>query len=106
MARRFAALAYLLVYAIDTLQEFFKMAPDVVERRAKGLETYMVTIIQRFPDMLECSHLDRCVVYTSRALGLGCVLVKVTLNQRDSNKSNSRARPHFRSKPGSDYFIV
>lgn len=35
------------------------MAPDVVERRAKGLETYMATIIHRFPDMLECSHLDR-----------------------------------------------
>ena len=39
------------------------MAPDVVERRAKGLETYMATIIHRFPDMLECSHLDRYDLY-------------------------------------------
>lgn len=40
-------------------QEFFKMAPDVVERRAKGLELYMTTLIRRFPDMLASSHLDR-----------------------------------------------
>lgn len=42
-----------------SMQEFFKLAPDVVERRAKGLEMYMTTIIRRFPDMLESSHLDR-----------------------------------------------
>lgn len=36
------------------------MAPDVVERRAKGLELYMTTLIRRFPDMLSSSHLDRC----------------------------------------------
>lgn len=41
-------------------QEFFKLAPDVVERRTKGLEMYMSTLIRRFPDMLESSHLDRC----------------------------------------------
>lgn len=35
------------------------MAPDVVERRTKGLEMYMTTLIRRFPDMLESSHLDR-----------------------------------------------
>lgn len=40
-------------------QEFFKLAPDVVERRTKGLEMYMTTLIRRFPDMLEASHLDR-----------------------------------------------
>lgn len=40
-------------------QEFFKMAPDVVERRTKGLEMYITTIIRRFPDMLESSQLDR-----------------------------------------------
>lgn len=42
------------------LQEFFKMAPDVIERRTKGLEMYMTTIIRRFPDLLESPHLDRC----------------------------------------------
>ncbi|CAM9263969.1 unnamed protein product [Sphacelaria rigidula] len=47
-------------------KEFFKMAPDVVERRAKGLETYMATIIHRFPDMLECSHLDRFLTISER----------------------------------------
>lgn len=40
-------------------QEFFKLAPDVVERRTKGLEMYMTTLVRRFPDMLEASHLDR-----------------------------------------------
>lgn len=35
------------------------MAPDVVERRTKGLEMYMTTVIRRFPDMLESSQLDR-----------------------------------------------
>lgn len=47
-------------YAYLRLKEFFKMAPDVVERRAKGLELYMTTLIRRFPDMLASSHLDRC----------------------------------------------
>lgn len=42
------------------LQEFFKMAPDVVERRTKGLEMYMTTLIRRFPDLLQSPHLDRC----------------------------------------------
>ena len=46
------------------LQEFFKMAPDVVERRTKGLEMYITTIIRRFPDMLESSHLDRYIART------------------------------------------
>lgn len=41
------------------VQELFKMAPDVVERRAKGLEMYMTTLIRRFPDVLESPHLDR-----------------------------------------------
>lgn len=40
-------------------QELFKMAPQVVERRAKGLDGYMSTIIRRFPDMLESPHVDR-----------------------------------------------
>lgn len=50
-------------------QEFFKMAPDVVERRTKGLEVYMTTIIRRFPDILESSHLDR--YDTTRRNGMG-----------------------------------
>ena len=46
------------------------MAPDVVERRTKGLEIYITTIIRRFPDMLESSHLDRYIPRT-RIMGEG-----------------------------------
>lgn len=49
----------MLLTPTSTRQEFFKLAPDVVERRTKGLEMYLTTIIRRFPDMLESSHLDR-----------------------------------------------
>lgn len=43
------------------------MAPDVVERRTKGLEMYMTTIVRRFPDMLESPHLDRYAFYSQHA---------------------------------------
>ncbi|CAM9112784.1 unnamed protein product [Scytosiphon promiscuus] len=51
-------------------KEFFKMAPDVVERRTKGLEMYMTTLIRRFPDMLESSHLDRFLTISERLSAL------------------------------------
>eukprot|EP00904_Undaria_pinnatifida_P008715 jgi/Undpi1/4974/HiC_scaffold_19.g08326.m1 len=51
-------------------KEFFKMAPDVVERRTKGLEVYMTTIIRRFPDILESSHLDRFLTISERLSGM------------------------------------
>ncbi|CAM9509281.1 unnamed protein product [Pylaiella littoralis] len=47
-------------------KEFFKLAPDVVERRTRGLEMYLTTIIRRFPDMLESSHLDRFLTISER----------------------------------------
>ncbi|CAM9940787.1 unnamed protein product, partial [Hapterophycus canaliculatus] len=87
-------------------KEFFKMAPDVVERRTKGLEMYMTTLIRRFPDMLESSHLDRFLTISERlsalqppkALGNG----GQTLSYKNlgANGSSSNVFPGERSVGG------
>ncbi|CAB1112131.1 unnamed protein product [Ectocarpus sp. CCAP 1310/34] len=98
-------------------KEFFKMAPDVVERRAKGLELYMTTLIRRFPDMLASSHLDRFLTISERLSTLqtptavGSSSPRLSYRNLGANGSSSNVfpahSPESRSSSlvGTDYIL-
>ncbi|CAM9155534.1 unnamed protein product [Choristocarpus tenellus] len=65
-------------------KELFKTSPDVVERRVKGLEQYMINIIRKFPDLLETHQMNKFLTISDRVATLR--LKRETGNSKDQGK--------------------
>ncbi|CAM9462660.1 unnamed protein product [Discosporangium mesarthrocarpum] len=65
-------------------KELFKTSADVVERRSKGLEQYMINLIRRFPDVLETPNMDKFLNIQER--------ISTFTKQTNHNKSKTEGQ--------------